>query len=725
MKSKQKSYKWSKGQINPRLAERQDLAVLDSSAQTITNYISTPYGSIKTRPGTENIANVGTTGDSAILTDFVYDTENKYVLVITDEQIEIYESDSLIQTVTATDLLDTLFDRLKYSQSEDLMVFAHPDLKTSQLKRTDVLVSETFVAALVVPGPDYITTGWSLPSDVTGYPVKVSSTGALPAGLTEGVLYFTVNETSLGPPTEWSHTKLALVAGGTPVTISDYGTGTHTIEYQNVSTGITFEYGDFEYINVPKHDFVDTTETSISQTLTPNATEGTVTLTLGGGTWVGVGASVGQIIDGGGGRVRITEIDPSTATIAYGYTIIPFYTTDAIASGDWNLITGYEDVWSVARGYPSTVMLYEQRVWFGGSKSRPNTIWASRIGFLYDFENIGNYDNDAINQTISSSQQDEIVNIYANRGIQVFTAGAEWAVPAGSTTPSTFSISKTTSNGSLSTVPVVDISGTTLFVEKNGKSLLGYVYQEGQNAQVTSSMSLLTDLVNNPVDMAVDYNSSQDVGNFLYMPMTDGTMAIFCIVLDQQINSPVKYICASDGLVKSVVNVSGDTYLLVDRTNGVMLEKVTDDVVDLMTTSTPSGADLSGLTDYEGEDIRVYDSTTDYGTYTVSSGAVTLSSSPAGDVTLGIEYDYNMESNKVAINGQTENIETRIAKATVVTRNTAKLTFEGQEIEQTDDVYDLYGVTGFERDNTFTMSGSSYDSAEILSVLLNINYGEK
>ena len=88
-----------------------------------------------------------------------------------------------------------------------------------------------------------------------------------------------------------------------------------------------------------------------------------------------------------------------------------------------------------------------------------------------NFDNIGNNDNDGINNTISSAQIDEIVNIYANRGIQVFTAGAEWIVPEGFTTPDTFTITKNTSNGSLDTVPVVDVSGTTLFVEKNGKSL--------------------------------------------------------------------------------------------------------------------------------------------------------------------------------------------------------------------------------------------------------------
>jgi len=52
VKSKQKKYKFSKGEVNPKLLERQDLELLDSSASYIKNMISTPFGSLRTRQGT-------------------------------------------------------------------------------------------------------------------------------------------------------------------------------------------------------------------------------------------------------------------------------------------------------------------------------------------------------------------------------------------------------------------------------------------------------------------------------------------------------------------------------------------------------------------------------------------------------------------------------------------------------------------------------------------------
>lgn len=558
------------------------------------------------------------------LASFVFNLDQKYVLVLKDEQIRIYQNDALIDTVTATGMLDIYFDKLKVTQAEDTMIFTHPDMRTKQLQR--------------------------------GY-----------------------------------------------------------------SGGVTWTWSDFPWENVPYDDFGNTSTSQPAFNITPSDTEGSVKIT---GTGTFTSAYVGQIIDGNGGRLRVTEYE--SATVVYGYTIIPFYTTATINSGNWDYISGYELVWSVTNGYPSTCQFYEQKLWFGGAKGKPNTIYASRTGQYNDFDNIANYENDGINQTIASEQIDEIVNIYPNRGIQVFTAGAEWIVPEGATTPNSFSITKNTSNGSLANVCPVDIAGTTLFVEKNGKSLLGFVYNDGQASYITSSLSLLTDLINNPVGMAVDYNSAQDVGNFLYMPMEDGTMVTWCIILDQKIQSPTRHESADGGLIKDVVNVAGDTYILVDRKDVIFLEKLNQAKVDMLTTDSSLSASISGLDDYTGSFVRVYnDADGDLGTHFVIDGEITLSSTPTASVNIGYTFPFAIWGNKVAVNAQTENIDTRIAKATVATKNTDKLTFCGQQLEQSDDVYDFYGVTSWARDTFYTITGDSYDFMEVLSIVLNINYGEK
>ena len=95
-------------------------------------------------------------------------------------------------------------------------------------------------------------------------------------------------------------------------------------------------------------------------------------------------AHVNQYIQGAGGRARILEF-LTTAPVRV-VTVIPFYSTTAIANNDWELLTGFEDVWSATRGYPRTVTFHAGRLYFGGSRDRPNTIWGSKIALFFDFD---------------------------------------------------------------------------------------------------------------------------------------------------------------------------------------------------------------------------------------------------------------------------------------------------------------------------------------------------
>ena len=189
MRTKQKKFKFSKGVINPRLLERQDLAILESSSREITNLVSTPYGSVKTRGGSENIYNYGETTDTYKLVSFPYSAEFYYVFVLSDEKIDIFLNDDLISSVPATGLLDTLFDELKSTQSEDFMVFAHEDLRTKIITR-DADFNDTLVS--VTPSTDFIAFS-ALVEPYDGLRVSFASTGSLPGGISAGVNYYCVN----------------------------------------------------------------------------------------------------------------------------------------------------------------------------------------------------------------------------------------------------------------------------------------------------------------------------------------------------------------------------------------------------------------------------------------------------------------------------------------------------------------------------------------------------
>ena len=164
---------------------------------------------------------------------------------------------------------------------------------------------------------------------------------------------------------------------------------------KRVSTG--FESSDLSIENIPTAVFGAEQKEKKKFWIKPTGVEGAIKLKsvkdkdgTEDGEEVFTKDMIGQYIDGNGGKLKITDFI-STKEVG-GNTVIPFYTDNAFE--EWEYISGYEKAWSEERGYPRTCLFASQRLWFGGSKSKPNTIWGSRLGDYFNFKNSGNYDND-------------------------------------------------------------------------------------------------------------------------------------------------------------------------------------------------------------------------------------------------------------------------------------------------------------------------------------------
>lgn len=468
----------------------------------------------------------------------------------------------------------------------------------------------------------------------------------------------------------------------------------------------------FPLENIPFHNFNGEVKTSKTIGITPNYVQGVVTLTADSNVFDA--NYVGQQIDANGGRFKITEYVNEKKVI--GYTIIPFLNTDKITN--WTYITGWERCWSAARGWPITCLFYQQRLWFGGSSQRPSTIWASRTGIYNDFNNAGNYDNDSINQDLNTENQ--IVNLLSNRGLQIFTSGDEWTAAEGALTPNAFTVVKNTSNGSDIGLTPKNLGGVTLFIEKNGKSLLSYVYDYNQAAYKTSNIGILSALINEPVDMEIDDNSSLDEGDYLYVVLKDGRMLVTSINFEQEINA--SSIFEVVGEIQSVCNLINETYLLVTINDDTYLEVVDDKVKTDLTIEQYVGQTITGLDDYEGHYINVYTDTEDFGKYLVENGTVTLRYEANANCKIGFTYNSRLESNDIAINGRSTSMYKRIAKAVITTNKTNKIKLNGIEKTSDNNIFDFFAVSSYGKRVRFVIE-SEFNRVEVLSVLLQINYG--
>ena len=476
---------------------------------------------------------------------------------------------------------------------------------------------------------------------------------------------------------------------------------------------IVWVFQEFPVINIPFHAFGGETKTAKTIGITPNYASGAVTITADSAVFDA--NSVGQQIDASGGRVVITQFI-STTKIA-GYTIIPFLNTDKITS--WTYITGYENVWSEERGWPVACLFYQQRLWFGGSEQRPSTIWATRTGIYNDFNNAGNYDNDAINQDLNTENQ--IVNLLSNRGLQIFTSGDEWTASESSLTPNSFSVVKNTGNGSDIALTPKNLGGVTLFIEKNGKSLLSYVYDYNQAAYKTSNIGILTSLIDTPVDIDIDDNSSLDEGDYLYIVLADGRMLVTSINFEQEINATS--IMEVNGQIQSVSNLINETYLLVQHNDGIYLEVIDDNVKSDLTIEKYVDQVADGLEEYEGEYVNIYKGDYRYIRAQVVDGMVNMPYAIKEMCSIGFSFSSKLVSNEIAINGRSTSLKKRIAKGVITASDdTAKVSFCGIDKTSEDGIFQFFGVSSYKDRLQFTVE-SEFNKVNIYSIMLNLNYG--
>jgi len=329
----------------------------------------------------------------------------------------------------------------------------------------------------------------------------------------------------------------------------------------------TWTISAISFNSVPQYAFTLTTSNPAA-TLTPSDVSGKITLTASTGVFNS--GHVGQYINADPqGRAKIVKYVSST--VVNVVTEFPFFDTSAIASGDWELETGYEDAWSASRGWPRSVTFHQGRLFFGGSKSRPSTIWGSKVALYFDFEAVEGLDDDAVEATLDTNTFNAIVDIISGRDLQVFTTGGEFYVPQeGLTpiTPSDFFLSSTSRNGCREGPRVKQLESGILFLQRQGKQLSEIAYSDTQLTYVTSKISLLSGhLLKEPSRMDIRRAVATDENDLLLIVnKTDGTIAAFSLLRAQNVIAPSEFVTEGE-FIDVAVDIT-DIYTVAKRNDG-------------------------------------------------------------------------------------------------------------------------------------------------------------
>lgn len=497
------------------------------------------------------------------------------------------------------------------------------------------------------------------------------------------------------------------------------------IEIVRGANDATWTVSAIAFDSIPKYAFT----LSISNpaaTLTPSAVSGKITLTASASVFTA--GSVGQYVNAQPqGRAKIVRYNSGTSVDAI--TEFPFFNTSAIASGQWDLETGYEDVWSSSKGWPRSVTFHEGRLYFGGSKSRPSTVWGSKVGLFFDFEATEGLDDDAVEATLDTNTFNAIVDLISGRDLQVFTTGGEFYVPQSGLdpiTPTNFFVKTASRNGTKQGVRVQQLESGTLFIQRQGKSLNEFAYTDTQATYVTQKISLLAGhLLKNPTNLALRRSVATDENDLLLITNgDDGTMAVFSLLRAQNVIAPSEFITVDGSFVDVSVDIS-TIYTVVKRNvNGANQYYVEVFEDGLLTDSAKTGTGVAttvAMTHLATETVNIIlDGSVQANQAVPAGGTVTLSRASVSSYELGLPIAVEARTMPVDLKLQTGTrigFKKRIVEVNALVYETQHMKINGilipfrafgdildEAVDEYTGTKTLHGILGYTQEGKITIS---------------------
>ncbi len=323
-----------------------------------------------------------------------------------------------------------------------------------------------------------------------------------------------------------------------------------------------------------------------------------------------------------------------------------------------------EGAWSDYRGYPSSVALYEGRLWWAGK----NKFWGSVSDAYENYDDTIEGDSGPISRSIGEGPVDVIHWLLPLQRLLAGTASAVKGARSSSfdepLTPSAFSLKNASTQGSAN-IPAEVVDSTGVYVQRSGLRVYELSYNTDKFDYSPIDLTVLAPEVCEPGIVSLCVQRQPDTR--IHCVLTDGNVAMMLFDEVEEVLCWIKI--ETDGDVEQCVVLPGtdedDVYYVVNRSTGRFLErwakedecqggttnKCVDSHVVYSGTATTS---ITGLSHLNGKDVVVWadgDSVDDVDgspkTYTVSGGAITLDTA-ASDVIVGLSYTADFKSTKLA-----------------------------------------------------------------------------
>lgn len=496
---------FTSGVLDPRLLARADITHYQNGMQTGENVVVVPHGGVRRRGGMLYVDAIPTAvaGDMQLAAFSYNSTDEQYLLVFADSRIYFFKDDAMVTNINGTGN--------PYLASPWPVTISRR-IRWAQTADTMILVHEDYAPRILVRGAaDNL---WTLASVTFDYVPQIDyDDGSSPSPTSE---------------------------------VQD-------IVFTGFNIGNTFKL-DLENV-VTEAITYDTNTSATAQR---------------------IGAALAKLYNTGSGDVTCAHTGGTTYRVTFAngaarnYELMTGYATSGTGTIAISEITGgvprTEDAWSAIRGYPRSVCFFENRMVFGGTKSKPQTVFMSGSNNFYNFNLGEGLDDDAIQRTLDTDQVNAIVNVLPGRHLQVFTEGAEFFVPDFPITPANSNFRLQTTYGS-STVRPIQVEGATLFFDLHGHGLYQFLYNDVEAAYSATSLSrLAAHLIDAPVDMALQRSTGDDDTNYLFVVNGDSTVAVLNTLRNEEIAAWTRW--TTDGSVLGCAVLGESAYFLVARADG-------------------------------------------------------------------------------------------------------------------------------------------------------------
>jgi len=667
------------GELDPLLRARVDLQAYNNALAKATNVLIQPQGGLRRRPGTKHIfelpnasAGASNAANGVRLVPFQFSVSDSYMLCFTHNRMYVIKNGAVVANINGsgnsyltTTITSDIVDDMCWTQSADTLIVVHPDLQPVRITRT----SDSAWTATTI-------TFDSTPKYAFNIDFHTNNGSTLTPSAVSGNVTLTASTTH--------HDSGAAQAGSsTTITLKNTASATDDV-YNGMYVTITSGAGAGQIRII--EDYVGSTK--VATVDVPFSTAPNNTSNYEVTTWTT--QSVNQYVNvQPQGRARILRY--VSATVVEAVTEYPFFNTTAIDAGRWELEHNYEDVWSAAKGWPRTVTFHEGRLYFGGSKSRPSTVWGSKIGLFFDFVPTESLDDDAVEATLDTNDLNVITDIISGRDFQVFTTGGEFFIPqAGSdpVTPLTFTFKNVSRHGIKPGTRVQSVESGSIYIQRQGKSLNEFIFNDTQLTYITQRISLLSGhLLKGPQRIALRKASSTEEADLLLMTNTDdGSMAAFSIMRSQQVTSPSEF--TTDGFFIDVGVDVNSIYVVTWRSfNGVNRYFIElfgyEYFTDCAFVGGSAGGVGSGLP-HIGKSLNVICDGSPQGNETVSGGgAVTFDRESVTSYEVGLPINVYVKTMPVEVKLQTGSrvsFKKRIVEISAVVNKTQNMVINRQPV---------------------------------------------